>query len=146
MSKKIILVAATLFVAGCANMGLTYDASVNRNSITSSGPGLEISRFLVGTANVYPQTRISVINGTKRKILVDGRGLPPLGRILRPGGRTLVVFHGTMRGGEDFCLFAYGLDSYGVRTGEVDDYCSRLAWSGVREDSWIVQGFYRPGK
>ncbi len=140
MTRIVLTVVAVLFAASCS-----YDASINRNSITSSGPGLEISRMLVGTANVYPQTRISVLNNTKRKILVDGRGLPPLGRILRPGDRTLVVFHGTVRGGEDVCLFAYGLDSSGVRTGEVNDRCFRLAWSGVREDSWIIRGFYRPG-
>ena len=146
MKKIILVVAATWFLSGCVNTGLTYDASVNPRSPTSSGPGLYLSRALVGTANVYPQTRISVLNGTKRRILVDGQGFPSLGRVLQPGERAEVIFHGSVRGGEETCLFAYGLDSSGVRTGEVKDRCFRLARRGVWADNWTVRRFRRPGK
>jgi len=140
--KQMILVAAALFVAGC-----TYDASINPRSPTSSGPGLEIARFLVGTENVYPQTRISVLNGTVRNILIDGQGFPTLGRTLRPGERAEVIFHGSIRGGEEVCFYAYGIDqSSGVRTGEVKNRCFYLAWRGVRADNWTVRRFRHPGK
>ena len=91
---RAIVAFAVLFTAGC-----TYNASINPRSPTSSGAGLELARLVVGTRNVYPQTRISILNGTVRKVLIDGQGFPS-GRVLPPGARAEVVFHGVVHGGE----------------------------------------------
>lgn len=81
-----------------------------------------------------------------RDIVVKGKGLHQFGVRLRPGGDVPVGFSGRLRGGEEYCYLAKGIDSRNNLTGEVVYNCFYLARRGVRSEVWVIGRLPRPGR